>query len=212
MKIAVIAANGKSGQAFVHAALAAGHIVVAGVHRSNPFTDQSNLTVKTCDATDRTSVSELIKGCDSVVNLIGHVKGSPATVQTDATKVIVTAMEQQQIQRYIGLTGTAVRMPGDRITLIDRIMNAAITVIDPKRIKDGQNHINILQAGQLDWTVVRVLKLTDNKPGPYYLSDNGPVKTFTSRKEVAQIIVTLLENESHIRQLPIVASSEYEAN
>lgn len=211
MKIAVIAANGKSGQAFVHAALAAGHIVVAGVHRSNPFTDQVNLTVKTCDATDIVSVSELIEGCDSVVNLIGHVKGSPATVQTDATKIIVTSMEQRQMKRYIGLTGTAVRMPGDRITFIDRIMNAAITIIDPKRIKDGQNHISVLQAGQLDWTVVRVLKLTNGKPGSYYISDNGPVKTFTSRKEVAQIIVTLLENESHIRQLPIVASSDYKA-
>lgn len=205
MKIAVIAANGKSGQAFVHAALAAGHEVVAGVHRSNPFTDQNSLTVKTCDATDLASVSELIEGCDAVVNLIGHVKGSPATVQTDATKVIASTMEQQKIKRYIGLTGTAVRMMGDRITLIDRMMNAAITVIDPKRIKDGKNHISALQAGQLDWTIVRVLKLTDNKPGSYYLSDSGPVKTFTSRKEVGQVIVSLLEHGSYIRKLPIIS-------
>lgn len=205
MRIAVIAANGKSGQAFVHAALAAGHEVVAGVHRSNPFTDQNDLTVKTCNATDLLSVGQLIHGCDCVVNLIGHVKGSPATVQTDATKVIAAAMEQQQIKRYVGLTGTAVRMPGDRITLIDRIMNAAITVIDPKRIKDSQNHISILQNSQLDWTVVRVLKLTDAKPGSYYLSDHGPVKTFTSRNEVAQIIVTLIEQNSYLKQLPIIA-------
>ncbi|RYF89038.1 MAG: hypothetical protein EOO00_10435, partial [Chitinophagaceae bacterium] len=148
----------------------------------------------------------------SVVNLIGHVKGSPATVQTDATKIIATSMEQQQILRYIGLTGTAVRMPGDRITLIDRIMNAAITVIDPNRIKDGRNHISNLQSSNLDWTVVRVLKLTNGKPGAHYISDNGPVKTFTPRKEVAQIIVTLLENESHIRQLPIVTSSDHKAD
>lgn len=206
MRIAVIAANGKSGQAFVHAALAAGHDVVAGVHRSNPFGKQEKLAVKTCDATDLSSVNQLINGCECVVNLIGHVKGSPATVQTDATKVIIAAMKQQKIKRYIGLTGTAVRISGDKISIIDRLMNTSITIIDPARISDGKNHVAVLQGSELDWTVVRVLKLTNQKVSTYFLSEHGPVKPFTSRKEVAQVIVSLVEQSTYIKKTPIITS------
>ena len=82
MNIAVVAANGRSGRAFVEQALAAGHSIRAGVH-SGSLTSHPNLTVVECDATVPSDVENLIKDQDAVVSFIGHVKGSPARPRAD---------------------------------------------------------------------------------------------------------------------------------
>jgi putative NADH-flavin reductase len=205
MKIAVLGASGKSGRVFVAAALAAGHQVTAGVRRHNPYLEQQNLNVITCDAANREQVKALVKGQDAVVSLLGHVRGTPATMQTDAMKLLVEVMNVAKVKRLISLTGSGARQPGDNVSLVDRFMNTSIGLIDPKRIQDGVNHIKVLQSSHVDWTVVRVLKLTNQKVGNFTLTEHGPAKTFISRASVAQAILQLLSEQSFIRQLPIIS-------
>lgn len=207
MKIAVVAANGRSGKAFVKAALKAGHSVRAGIHGNNTLTSNTKLTILECDATKKSDVEKLIKGQDAVVSFIGHVKGSPTHVQTDAMSVIATVMNKQGIKRLVSLTGTGVRFPGDRITIIDRILNTSIKIIDPQRIQDGKDHVALLQKSNLDWTVIRVLKLQDTQPKPFRLSLHGPTKWYVSREEVAQAVLQVLEDKSFIKKAPIISSN-----
>jgi len=205
MNIAVIAANGRSGKAFVTQALAAGHSVRAGVYKSNNLEEHPNLTVVECDATNKNDLANLIKGQDAIVSFIGHVKGSPAQVQTDAMRVLAEAMKEQDITRLVSLTGTGVRFPGDKITLIDRILNVSISIIDPARIRDGKGHVAFLQQTDLDWTVIRVLKLQNVEPKPFTLKQNGPTKLYVGRDEVAKAVLEVLEQNSFIRQAPIIS-------
>ena len=205
MNIAVIAANGRSGKAFVVQALSAGHSVRAGVYNDNNLDDHPNLTVLDCDATNKDDLTNLIKGQDAVVSFIGHVKGSPAQVQTNAMRALVEAMKEQGVTRLVSLTGTGVRFPGDRITLMDRILNASISVIDPARIKDGKDHVVFLQQTDLDWTVIRVLKLQNVEPKPFTLKQNGPTKLYVGREEVASVVLEVLEQNTFIRQAPIIS-------
>lgn len=205
MNIAVIAANGRSGKAFVEHALAAGHTIRAGIHAVNTLHPHKNLTTAVCDATKPEDVAKLIAGQDAVVSFIGHIKGSPDSVQTDTMRVLVQAMKTQNIRRIISLTGTGVRFPGDRITLIDRVLNAAIAIIDPKRIADGKNHVKVLQESALDWTILRVLKLQNTKPKPFMLKAHGPTKLFVSRDDVARAALQVLENNSFIHETPILS-------
>ena len=205
MKIAVIAANGRTGKVFVEHALASGHTIRAGVYKSNNLTPHKRLTVIQCDATSVSDLTNLIKGQDAVVSFIGHVKESPENVQTDAMRALNTAMKTNNISRLVSLTGTGVRFPGDRITLIDRVLNAGIGMIDPKRIQDGENHVRFLQETNLDWTVLRVLKLQDIQPTPFTLKLSGPTKPIVSRKEVARAALIVLEDHSFIREAPIIS-------
>jgi hypothetical protein len=205
MKIAVIAANGKSGRAFVTAALKAGHEIRSGYYGDNPFKNRPGLEALKCDATNPEHVHRLIQGCDAVVSLIGHVKGSPALVQTDAMKIIVETMQQQKIRRLISLTGTGVRMKGDNPSLLDILANRIIAFIDPERINDGIKHVEVIQASGLDWSVLRVLKLTSGAAGAFTLTDHGPAKLLTSRREVARAILKLLEQQRFIRACPVVS-------
>lgn len=205
MNIAVIAASGRSGKAFVEQALADGHHVRAGVYHTNTLQSHPLLTVVECDANNKEDILNLINGQDAVVSFIGHVKNSPTHVQTDMVRVVNEAMTAKGIKRFVTLTGTGVRFPGDKITLIDRILNTAIGIIDPKRIQDGKDHVALLQTTNLEWTVIRVLKLSNSNASPYSLRSNGPAKVLVSRQEVASAVLEVLTGMQFIMQAPIIS-------
>jgi putative NADH-flavin reductase len=205
MKIAVIAANGRSGQAFVGAALTAGHSIHAGVRGKSYLKPHPNLTVVECDATNEAQLKNLLSGQEAVASFIGHVKGSEPNVQTIAIQQVVDVMKALGVKRLVSLTGTGVRFSGDKISLIDRILNLSISIIDPARVKDGKNHVEVLKSSALDWTVIRVLKLQNVPPKPFELREHGPTKWYVSRQEVAQAVLQVLEQRSFIKQAPIIS-------
>lgn len=204
MNIAIIAANGRLGNELVKAALAAGHTVRAGTRGLSHFKDTAHLTVIPCDATNYYEVKALIKGQDVVFSCIGHVTNASADVQTQATKTIVRVMKELGIKRFVTLTGTGVRQPGDHITLLDRIFTLGIKILDKSRLTDGRNHVKVLQKSDLDWTVIRVLKLQFEKDRPLTLRAHGPSLPFVSRKEAARAMLEVAENNTFIRELPII--------
>jgi hypothetical protein len=110
------------------------------------------------------------------------------------------------ITRIISLTGTGVRMPGDNITLIDRILNMLVSIADPARVRDGIQHAHLLQQSQCEWTILRVLKLQNTPERPFHLKINGPTKLFVSRQDVAKAALEVIENHSFIRAMPILAA------
>ena len=113
-------------------------------------------------------------------------------------------MKELDIKRLVSLTGTGVRFSADKISLIDRILNLSISIIDPARVKDGKNHVEVLKRSALDWTVIRVLKLQNVPPKPFELREHGPTKWYVGRQEVAQAVLQVLEQRSFIKQAPII--------
>ena len=204
MRIAVIAANGRLGKAFVEAALKAGHSVRGGVRGVNTLAAHPHLEVVTCDATNADELRVLLSGQEVVVSAIGHVKGSAPDVQTVATKVIVDVMSELGIKRYVDVTGTGVRFTGDKITLIDRFLNMGVGIADPSRVKDGIDHQEVLKASSLDWTTIRVLKLQNVAARPFVLRLHGPTKAFVGREEVAEGMLEVIEMGTFFKQAPIV--------
>jgi putative NADH-flavin reductase len=203
--IAVVAAGGRSGRVFVDAALAAGYQVRAGVRRANNLVPRQNLTDVHCDATDEQDVRQLLTGADAVVSLIGHNRKSPPRLQTDAVRVVARVMQELHIKRLVSLTGTGVRSAGDTPSFIDRIGNKIISLIDPNRITDGVEHARFIETTNLDWTIVRILKLRGgNSTKNVRFSLHGPAELLTPRRRVANAIIQLIKEGSYVRQLPII--------
>jgi putative NADH-flavin reductase len=207
MNIAVIAADGRLGRAFVDEALARGHHVRGGVRGNQVTSWHENLEIVQCDATNSTEASNLIKDQDVVVSCIGHVKNSPADVQTTATRVVIEAMNQLGVKRFVDLTGTGARFPGDKITLIDWFLNLSVKFVDPTRVKDGVEHMKVLSASDVEWTTIRVLKLQNVPAKPYSLLLNGPTKPFVGRDEAAKAMLEVIENHTFVKQSPIIGRS-----
>ncbi len=205
MKIAVIGANGRTGREFVSAALLAGHQVAAGIHRESRLASHAHLTILPCDATQPREVAALIAGTDAVVMLIGHVRGSAPTVQTDATKVVIEQMKKAGITRLVSLTGTGVRRQDDRVTVIDRMLNSIVAKVDPDRINDGIHYAKEIEMSGLDWTVLRVLKLEAWSPTPVVPTLHGPTALWVSRHQVADALLGLIEDRAFISEMPILS-------
>lgn len=200
----MIAADGRLGRAFVAEALSRGHHVRAGVRGEIVSSSDPNLEFVQCDATDQAQVKNLISGQDVVVSCIGHVKGSPADVQTVATQVVLNAMNELGVKRFVDVTGTGARFPGDKVTLIDRFLNLAVGIIDPERIKDGKDHMKILQSSTVEWTTIRFLKLQNVHAQSFVLLLNGPTKLYVGREEAAKAMLQVIEDRSFIQQSPII--------
>lgn len=208
MKIAVVAANGRSGTYFVNAALQAGHSIKAGVMGKHSFAEHPNLTIAQCNALELGDIMQLLIGCDAVVCLIGHTKKTDPHVQTIAMQNILQTMQDIDMHRVVSLTGTGVRLTGDIVPAIDKLLNFAVGIVDPKRIADGKQHALLLMQSQTDWTLLRVLKLQNTAPSPFILTPNGPTKTYVSRGDVAAAILQVLEQKSFIRQAPILSPAK----
>ncbi len=205
MTIAVIAANGRTGCAFVRIALLAGHTVRAGVHGKSNLMPHDNLTILECDATNSDDVVNLLNGANVVASFIGHTKKSPEYVQSDAMQTLIEACKRTGIDRIISLTGTGVRQAGDTIPFIDRVLNIAVSLVDPKRVRDGIRHAEILEKSKLDWTILRVLKLQNIAPRPFRLSPHGPTKLVVGREDVARAALQVIEKRLFVRQMPILS-------
>lgn len=206
MVVAVIAADGRSGNYFVREALASGFKVRAGVRNKKLLETSPNLTVITCDALRENDVANLCQGADVLVSLIGHSKNSAKDLQTRAIQNAIAACQATGIKRIISLTGTGVRAPKDKPSLIDKILNFVVTKVDPERVKDGIDHAEVLSTSDLDWTILRVLKLQNTKQRPFQLTTGGPARIITSRQDVATAIVKLIRDKSYIKQLPIISN------
>lgn len=205
MKIAILAADSRTGKYLIDKLLERGHEINAGIYSVKDLPDRENLTYVRCDASNSEQVRHLIRGNDAVVSLIGHTKDSPPDIQTTAIKNLINALKVENIDRVISLTGTGVRFKGDKIPFYDRLLNLAVSIVDPNRVQDGINHAEVLKSSNLDWTIVRVLKLQNTKPSKFILKEYGPTKLYVSREDVAGAIVEVLENESFIQKAPILS-------
>jgi putative NADH-flavin reductase len=193
MKICVFGASGKTGVEVVKYAEQQGFEVVKFMG----------------DVLEYSEVYKTLQtGTNSVVSVIGHIKDSTPRVQAIGTANIAKAMQQLGITRIVTLTGTGVRLPSDSPSFVDNVLNTIVKLIDPDRVADGVEHVKVLSNSQLDWTVVRVLKLSSRKPKKevaYKLTSGGPAELISPRCKVAKAIVDLVVNHGFIGQMPVIS-------
>lgn len=208
MRLCVFGAAGRTGIEVVNDAAAHGYEVVACVRsdRSAGFFP-SDTVVKKGDILDDISVLGAVRGSDAVISVIGHARGSDPLLQTKGMAHLVEAMKAAGVKRVLSLTGTGARVTGDEPSILDQALNSIVAKVDPERIKDGVEHIEVLRKSGLDWTVVRVLKLGQSRKAinEYKLTDGGPAELLTSRKKAARVLVDLVSQEEYFGKFPIIS-------
>lgn len=206
MNVLVIAANGRTGRKVVEQAIALGFKVTAFIRTTEKHSFSSSVTVIEGDATVYDDLAQAVRGQDIVVSAIGHIKGSSANLQTLVVENIIKAIESTGRNiKLVSLTGNGVRRPGDKVFLVDKIMNYTIKLVDPNRIRDGIEHARVIENSDINWVVVRVLKLTDKNSAGFRLSKNGPAKMFVSRQDTAKAMLEVAEGSKWDKMLPIIS-------
>lgn len=209
MKLVIFGADGRTGVPLVKYAKQAGFDVVCFVYSdsSNKYFPEG-VEIKKGNIMNYDDVHSALAGVDAVISVIGHIKGSDPLMQTKGVTNVVKAMQSLGIKRILSLTGTGARSDGDTPSLIDQVLNFFVKLVDPQRINDGVEHVKVLKGSNLDWTVLRVLKLGSSEKEilKYKLTLGGPAELLTSRKKVAKILADLVNDINYVGKLPVVSA------
>ncbi len=203
----VIGASQGIGLETVKAALTAGHRVRAFARSAGHIAlSDPNLERFPGDALSMPDVTAALDGVDAVVQALGvpfRDLFGPVRLFSDATNVLVPAMEKAGVRRLVAVTGFGT---GDSRAAIGPLQRLPFRLVFGRAYddKDAQE-IRIRQSG-LVWTLVRPGVLTGGPAtGRYQVLDrpsswkNGLI----ARADVAQFIVREIETGDHVRR-PVV--------
>ncbi len=209
MKICIFGADGRTGKEIVNYAKNKGFEIVAFVFNENSLSFvKDNIKIIKGNVLDYDKVLEACTGSDIVISVLGHVRGSDPRMQAKGMINIVSAMKERGMLRILSLTGTGVRLPDDTPSYMDKLLNCIVKIIDPIRIEDAIEHAKVLQNSDLDWTIVRVLKLSNSQKDieKYTLTMGGPAELLTSRKKVSKVIIDSIENINYFGKMPVISA------
>jgi putative NADH-flavin reductase len=207
-KIALFGGSGQTGRHVVEKLLRQGHAVKALARDPQKIpTTHALLERLQGDVLDVSAVEKTVSGCDAVVSVFGHVKGSPAWLQTEGTKNILRAMEKQGIRKIISLSGGGLPYEKDEPKLADKIIRTIMKVAVPKILDDAVAHAEALKQSQAEWVIVRGPRLTNDAPrGTYRIGWVGVnASTKIARPDLADFIITQLDDNRFVRQMPFVS-------
>jgi len=209
MRLTVFGATGRTGEPLVSQALSAGHDVIAFT-RSPDKLDASddNLTVVVGDAYTGEGVREAIEGADAVASVLGQTSEGPDDLLTVAGGHILDAMEGTNLTRFVTLVGAGVRTESDTVSLGGTVMGAVLKLFAGHILEDARSHVADVRSRDLDWTIVRAPRLRDGPPTDDYRHGDLSlgIRDDIARADVADFVLTVLEEGSYTRELPLVSA------
>ncbi len=208
-KITVFGANGNVGKAVVGHALADGLEVIALVHNHNNLPHHENLTVIKGDIYDKNDIERALAGSDAVISALSSWHSPDKNVLATAMENIIPLMHHHKLRRIISLTGAEARTEGDDVTAIHRIAHFGARIIAGKVLRDGERHIELLAASDLDWLVVRspIMKAGNDKQ-QYRLTDKRPLPWMVvNRHAVARAMVNGMNDWTNSQKAVFIRSA-----
>ena len=206
--IALFGGSGRTGQHFLQQALAQEYPIRALVRTpAKVETEATSLTLIQGDVLNYADVLETVTGTDLVVSLFGHVKDSPEWLQTDGTRNIIRAMQEQNVERIISLSGGGLPYEQDQPKFADKAIRFVMKVAVPKVLNDAIKHAEVLKKSDRTWTIVRGPRLTDDpQRGDYRVGWVGVnAGTKVGRADLADFILQLVENPQYDGKMPFAS-------
>lgn len=208
--VLIIGASKGIGLETVKAALAAGHTVRAFA-RSAPSiaVRDPRLQAIAGDALDAKAVRAALDGVDVVIQTLGVTPGPelllrPVRLFSEATRVLVAAMEERGIDRLICLTGFGA---GDSRNRGGLLYNAAFHLFLGRIYDDKDVQERIVRDSRLKWVIVRPGILTNGpKTGRYrvLVEPKDWRCGFISRADVADFLVKQIDDQAMIGKTPVL--------
>lgn len=208
MKIVILGASRGVGLHVVEQALEAGHTVTAFVRSPEKFAvKHANLIVFKGDAMDAVAVEYAIAGQDAVISALGPTRPPVPHMMETSAKNIVAGMKKHGVRRLVSTTGAGVRQPEDKPKFIDHFIGFVLNLLAKEVVLDSEENVKVIQASDLEWTVVRFPRLTDGAHTRTYQVGFVGKKSGTqlSRADGADFVLKELTEKKWLRKLPVVS-------
>ena len=208
MRVLIIGATRGIGLECVKAALAAGHQVRAFARSADTLgMADDNLETMRGDALRKDDIAVALAGVDAVVQTLsvpGRDLFKPVTLFSDATRILVPAMEHSGTRRLVAVTGFGA---GDSQTAIRCPQRIPFRLFLGRAYDDKNVQEQMIKDSALDWTIVRPGVLLSGPGAGRYKVLSQPRQWrngIISRADVADFITKALSDPQHIRQAPVL--------
>ena len=209
-RVLVIGASKGIGKEVVSQALNAGHSVRAMARNADALElTADHLEKFSGDARNLGDVQAALAEMDVIVQALGiplnlDMFTKPVTLFSEATKVLVPAMETAGVERLICVTGYGA---GDSRQSINCLQHLPFKLLLANAYDDKSIQEDLITGSNLDWTIVRPGVLTSQgKSGSYKVLEepaqwrNGVI----SRADVADFIVSQIGKNTMQRKKPVL--------
>ena len=212
MKVTLFGATGKTGKYLIDEGLRRGIDLTVVARSSTTFANPAARVVRGT-LTDKDLLRESVRGADAVLSALGptsvpHPQGLPITTASEA---LISAMQQEKVERLIAVsTGTAVD-PGDGSDWKIRALALLIRFAMPGAYRDIIGLAEAIRASPLDWTMVRVAFLKD-RPASEHLNvglyGRSKHSLTVSREDVAAFMFDQITSREFVRKAPGVSTGQ----
>lgn len=208
MKVAVLGATGRTGRPLVAELLRRGHEVSVLVRDPGRIADAADsVRVVTGSSRDAAALTDLVTGADAVVSALGPT-GRDTTLHRETAAALLPVMRQAGVERFVGVSGAGIDVPGDRKSPSARVISFLIQRLGGAVVADKPAEHAVWAAGDRDWTLVRPPRLKD-VPATGAVEHHASTScraTWISRADLAAFLVDCLERHLYPRQAPFVAA------
>ena len=207
-RVLIIGASKGIGLEPTRQALEGGHQVRA-LARSAAFMGLSNPRLERVrgDALVKKDIDAALDGIDVVIQTLGISLRDlfrPVSLFSNATRILVSAMESKGPKRLICVTGFGA---GDSRESIGCLQRVPFRLVFGRAYDDKSVQERLIESSSLDWTIARPGVLTGGKrTGRYKILDkpsqwrNGMI----SRPDVADFLVRQIEGRSYVGKTPVL--------
>ncbi len=209
-KILIIGASSGIGLETCKTALARGYDVVAfSRHADEIQTNHDRLIKCKGDALNYDEVKHAMQGVDAVIQTLGvpmNVKliTGPITLFSQATEIMIKAMNENQVKRLLAITGFGA---GDSIHRIHPLQKIGFNMVFGRAYADKDIQETMIKSSELDWTIARPGVLTNCKSVTDYrvLVESNEWKNGTiSRACVADFLLSNIDSDDMIEKAPVL--------
>lgn len=210
----VLGGSGRTGIHVLRQAVDRGHRVRALVRNPDAVDAPAGVELVAGTPSEIGDIRRAAEGADAVVSALNNSRASdnpwakpvsPPTFMTDATRDTLTVMQEQRIRR-IAVAST--QGAGDSWTTLNPLFKALIKTSGIRHGYADHHGVDALvHASDLDWVLVRSVALTDKTPnGPLRAALAGAEKPgmSVSRAEVARFLLDSIEDDTWLRQAPVI--------
>jgi putative NADH-flavin reductase len=212
MQLTVFGASGATGRRLVDQALGAGHTLTAVTRRPARLPPQAGLRVVGADVADADGVDAAVAGSGAVLSALGvSYSRKPISVYSRGTANIIAAMHRHGVKRLV-VVSSAPLDPAYRASdsrLYTRVLEPLFMRRPGRTAYQDMGRMEALvQASDLDWTIIRACWLFDAaEVTDYRLADGSADGLFTSRADLAASMLAQLADDRFVGKVVGVATT-----
>lgn len=207
--IALIGVNGKAERFLVKEALIKKYKVKVLVRDSRNLKYfmhylHENVEIIVGDAKSKKDIEILLKGCNAVINTVGHLKNCDG-FYGNITKNIIDVMKELNIKRYISVTSGALKKDTDNRGFFHSLASTFMYKKYGLMMSDKEEAASILEKSEINWSLYRLPKIVEETKAKeiklnYFTMEGLKI----NNRNLAKFLINQIESNEHFQKMPFI--------